>query len=188
MRFPRVAGVLSAFAALVAALELSAEPRGVNLQQELDAARLVARVRIIAYRVDGLEVQPQPEPSASVRLRYSDDPSWIPIALLRRDWQRGTDPQLTAMWPPLGAEVLVVADAHQIVSLFAWPIGNSYRFWSPVMTGSIALFNCEAPAEPVRLLSADQPLGSKTSFRSWDGCLVPASVIPVKGVPGADAP
>ena len=166
--------------------EIAAKPRSVDLLAELKSAHVVTRARILAYRIDGIEFQPLPEPSRPMTAKYVDDPSWTPMGFIRDDWQKATEPILTGEWPRLGADVLVVVDASNSVSLFAWPIGDKYRVWSPEITGSVALFTCEPPAKP--LVPPTESFGSLDDYyknKSWDGCLIPMTSVVTKGVAAA---
>ena len=166
--------------------EIAAESRSVDLLAELKSAHVVTRAQILAYRTDGIEFQPLPEPSRPMTAKYVDDPSWTPMGFLRDDWQKATEPSLTSEWPRLGAEVLVVVDAQNTISLFGWPIGDEYRVWSPMMTGSVALFTCDPPARP--LVPPTASLGfmyDSDKNKSWDGCLIPMASVVTKGVAAA---
>ena len=156
---------------------------GVDLQKELHAARVVTLARIVAYDQDGLRFQPIPEPAAALSARCSTDPTWSPARFIRDPWPGDDTSGLTAEWPPVGAEVLVVVDADGIVSLFARRIGDDYRFWSPMMTGSFALFACRPPARPLpgNEIPREQ-VGADVAPASWDGCLMPVASVASRGV------
>lgn len=69
-----------------------------------------------------------------------------------------------------------MVDRENTISLFAWFYEEKYRFWSPMMTGSIAAFNCKSLGTPIDLIKEDDP------DTSWDGCIVDKSLIVTKGV------
>ena len=157
---------------------LWAGSRGVDLLDELHAAHVITRARILSYEEEGLSVQPLPEPAQPLLVHYA---SGGPPALIRDDWQERTDAEViyTGNWPPVGAEVLVIVGTvfgvQDAVSLFAWPRGEEYRFWSPHMTGSVAFFECRPPARPVEPLRFE---GDPPDIRtSWDGCFLPISFV-----------
>ena len=173
----------SIFTSLLLAGAVSAEPRVVRLTDELASARIVTRARITSYEPDGLRFRPVTTPQAILTARYSDDPSWNPLRFVPKQWREDAGGRQAGKWPPLQADVLGVVDAQGILSLFAWPQGAAYRFWSPAITGSVALFECEPPAKPVETLKADAAAQGKGSFRSWDGCVVPIAAVKTVGVP-----
>ena len=181
--------ILHQFAVLFAVLAaapsaVSAKPRGVHLDRELASARLVTPARILAYEADGLRFQPLGRRVEPMTATYSaSDPTWNPQRLVPEVWPP-TDGIWTDAWPPVGAEVLVVIGEDGAVSLFAVRQGDEYRFWSPMMTGSVALFSCRPPA---RVLSAEAAIphmtvGQDGQPAGWDGCLMPASAVVEKGL------
>ena len=147
-----------------------AEPRGVDLRAELQSARLVAEVEIEEYTPEGLLFRLQDNPRKPLSARYwgADDSKWVPEVAATLDFNQVI---LTGEWPPRGSNVLIVVDADNIVSLFAWQKGPDYRFWSPWMTGSLAGFTCEPPARPL----PGQADGFMGQHRGWDGCLLPVA-------------
>ena len=173
----------------LAARLVVAESLGVDLQKELRAARIVTRARIVAYDQDRLRFQPIPEPAAALSARYSSDPTWSPVRFIRDPWPGDDTGTLTAEWPPVGAEVLVVVDADGIVSLFARRIDEDYRFWSSIMTGSIAVFVCRPPARPLPGNEIPRKQGgADLAPASWDGCLMPVASVASRGVGKRRAP
>ena len=210
---------------------LEAKPRFVDLLRELEEARIVTRARILSYDPEGLRFQPLPEPSTPMTVNYSDDQSYVARPSVVPD--EGEASVHTGLWPPAGAEVLVVVDQRNIVSLFAqletgssphlvgdaqpgphppeaddadsaarrgrmgWRSGRThqmrtapetarYRFWSPVMTLSVALFTCTPPAQPLdRDESGIGRLDRVSPEASSDGCWLPASSVMTRGVDAA---
>ena len=151
---------------------LWAESRGVDLKAELQSARLVAEVEIEEYTPEGLRFRLQgssdKNPALSARYWGADNSKWVPEVAATLDFNQNI---LTGEWPPRGSKVLIVVDADNVISLFAWKRGADYRFWSPWMTGSLAGFTCEPPARPLPK-QADDFMGPN---RGWDGCLVPVA-------------
>lgn len=177
----RCAVIIAGTTFFLIAGSVSAEPRVVRLTHELTSARIVARARITSYEPDGLRFRPVMAPQVILTARYSDDPSWNPLRFVPKQWKEDAGGRQTGKWPPLQADVLIVVDAQGVLSLFAWPQGATYRFWSPAITGSVALFECEPPAAPIELLAADRFV--QGVFRSWDGCVVPMDTVKTVGVP-----
>jgi hypothetical protein len=142
---------------------VEAEPRWVNLLQELREAKIVAPVAIVSYDKDRLICAVKGKSKIELALKYSIDPTWNPSRFIKNDLISVN----TADWPPVGSEVVVVADKSDIVSLFAIRQKNVWRFWSPMMTGSTAQFSCEPPSRPIKSDNGNPPNGS------WNGCLLP---------------
>ncbi|MBI4342342.1 MAG: HEAT repeat domain-containing protein [Candidatus Omnitrophica bacterium] len=144
-----------------------------DLRAELQSARLVEDVEIDEYTPQGLIFRLQDNPRKPLSARYwgADDSKWVPNVVATLDFNQDI---LTGEWPPGGSKVLLVVDADNIISLFAWERGADYRFWSPWMTGSLAGFICEPPARPLPR-QADSFMGANRGWESWDGCLVPAA-------------
>lgn len=158
----------------------------VDLQQELRDARIVTLARIVAYAPDGLRFQP-PGHAAPMMARYSEtDATWNPgqrVQELPSDdqtpWTAWT--AWTALWPAVGEDVLVVVGTHGAVSLFAVQRGNTYRFWSPIETGSVAVFSCRAPAQPLPGSQIDSAImGTDLAPASQDGCLMPVAAVVIR--------
>ena len=151
---------------------LWAEPRGVDLGAELQSAQLVEDVEIVEYTPEGLTFWLQgasdKNPTRLARYWGAGDSKWVPNVAATLDFNQDI---LTGEWPPKGSRVLIVVDADNVISLFAWKKGSDYRFWSPWMTGSVAGFTCEPPARPLPK-QADSVMGPN---RGWDGCLVRAA-------------
>ena len=87
-------------------------------------------------------------------------------------FNKGFDKFTTGYWPQKGEKVLIVINKENRVSLFARKIADKYRFWSPFVTGSIALFYYKAPA--LKLKDHHGLSDNSGDYRScWDGCLLP---------------
>jgi len=189
-------------ACLLVQQSAEAKPRFITLKEELDEASVITPARILAYEPEGLRFQPLPEltrPFPELArptiAHYADDPSWsaTPVSVEEYGAVLGGH-AMTGTWPPVGAPVLIVVDARGIVSLFAWQLDDAYRLWSPHMTGSVALFECQPPAEPlgldaVGLSEEEQPHTTVAlpDHQRWDGCLMPISAVVSRGVESSSA-
>lgn len=163
--------VLSLWSFSIFATDANAKPRWVDLEEELNLSTIVTPAKIVSYDSNLLKFHALTS-TAILSAKYSTDPTWNPNRFIRTEWPpKDVTTNLTAEWPPVGAEVLIVVDKEGVISLFAWPYGDNYRFWSPIMTGSLAIFNCEPFGTPLAVVNNDHP-GS-----SWDGCLVQKSKI-----------
>lgn len=185
MRLVSVSIAMAAAFLTACAKPAAAGSLGVDLQEELASATVITRARILAYDPEGLRFQPLPEPLQPIVARYSDDPTWKPRELGKGDFPIYA---FTGAWPPVGAEVLVVVDAHNVISLFAWPIGDTYRFWSPEFTGSAAFFVCWPPAKVLHPMpyepskDALTERGERARYETFDGCFMPVSSVTTRGV------
>ena len=175
---PKTISILLLFLGFIFSFTIAnSKVRGVNLAEELQAASIIVPAKIISYDTAFLKFQPLGG-GAVISARYSTDPTWNPSRFIHQEWPpKDEKVDLTAEWPPVGAEVLIVTDKENVISIFAWSLGEKYRFWSPVMTGSVAGFNCKSIGSPIDLINPkDDP------NTSWDGCLVDKSHITTKGV------
>ena len=145
-----------------------AKPRLVDLREELASASVVAEVKVLQYMDDRLWVQSVRDPSVRAEVRYSTDPLWNP----KRFVEEGSEnkKERTAVWPSLGSTVVLVLDEFGVVSLFGQLQLEGYRFWSPQVTASVALFACAPPAKIVQPVPGE---GAYYRNKSWDGCLLP---------------
>ncbi len=150
-------------------LPTNGEPRGVRLREELAEAQTIVRVRITGYRQGTVKWEPFEPKDAPKSARCSTDAQWTP-----QPSPPAADGVYTAHWPQIGDDVLVVVDKDGAISLFAQLMGDKWRFWSPIMTGSVASFDCVAPATPLK----GQERGSTGS---WDGCYLPRNAVSPRG-------
>ncbi len=150
------------------AVVADAKPRFVALAAELESASVVARVKVAGYHAGGLTLMPLDPSNAPPRADFPDwvDRGWVPRPL--PSWTG--EEMLTGEWPPVGAEVLIVLDVHGAISLFARLLDGEWRFFSPYMTGSTALFDCTGAS----------PLKGNKLASSWDGCLAARKAVTLK--------
>ena len=152
----------------LASIATWAKPRFVDLDKELSEATLIKNVEVTGYTettvlfVDaatGEKFEVKTNGDVSSQLKY--------------------DKNSTGYWPNVGEKVLVVIDTDERVSLFAARVGAHYRFWSPDVTGSIALFQFKAPA--VKLPNEKGVESNPEGYEScWDGCLYPVAELKLK--------
>lgn len=169
VRTKEVLGVFGAVAAFLLLVQHSgAEPRGVVLIRELRQAKVVMPVRIDSYAKEGLVCTPLKGARPFKSFKYSTDPTWNPSVsvFVRRD----QNSIWTAEWPAAGSEILIVVGQDGVVSLFADRQRDQWRFWSPHMTGSVALFECAPPSKPIEPVSGHEN-------GSWDGCVMPVKAV-----------
>lgn len=142
-----------------------AEPRYVDFLGELKSSETVALVRISAYSDEGLVCEALRGSPSRFTFKYSDDPKWKPF--VSKDLKQVG----TAIWPPVGSSLIVVVGKDKVVSLFALEENDQWRFWSPRMTDSSAMFECLPPSRTIKLVHGQK---DKEQYKSWDGCLMPS--------------
>lgn len=164
--------LLSAIALLLLSTNGQSKPRLVDLPEEALSAHTVAIVHVHAYDDSLLRCTREPD-SAHVSFKYpvarENQISLNPIRA-NLDSLLTTGEHLTASYPPVGAKVVVIADSGGEVSLFAGHAANGWRFWSPWVTFSVAMFRYSPPTKPVGQ-------NAHSDAVSWDGCVVPDSVV-----------
>ena len=150
---------------------LFGRPRGVFLDDELRFAKFVGTVVIDRYDNQGTVYFHSIEYSDTITKAlgqfYGEDGFTFP---------NPDKNDLTACSPFKKDTVLIVINSSNRVSLFARLQADKYRFWSPYMTGSIALFRFSSPAE---ILNSDKEVKNlnrtnkdQTYFACWDGCFL----------------
>jgi len=140
---------------------VNGEPREINMTAELLNAKMVGKVIIDSIDVDSLYFHSpgeHPEQSTNVCLLKARHLGAQPGSIR------------TGYLPKRGDLVMIIIDSNNMVSLFAVPQGNSYRFWSPYSTGSSAFFIFKKPFR--KLNNAPDQRTSSGELACWDGCLV----------------
>lgn len=151
---------------LFSGIQTFARPRFVNLDYELSYAKFVGLVAVNDFDTLGN--------IKFTSIEYNDTISFAYVGAEFSDRAMFSRPDLflTASLPSIGDTVLVVIDSLGKVSLFAKQIEIYYRFWSPWITGSLALFSFSSPALPVDKKWESEPV-SKRYHECWDGCFLP---------------
>jgi hypothetical protein len=63
---------------------------------------------------------------------------------------------------------------NDLIRIFGKRVKNDYRLWSPLMTGSISIFEYSAP---LKSIDSSMILGTNGKTEScWDGCLIPINL------------
>ena len=86
---------------------------------------------------------------------------------------RQEDNYWTENIPFIGDTVLIIIDANERIKVYGKKVNNDYRLWSPLMSGSIALFDFEKPLKPIEQSKLLQNSDTNKTMTSWDGCLLP---------------
>lgn len=75
--------------------------------------------------------------------------------------------------PLIGDTVLIIVTGSGTASIFGKKVGEYYRLWSTVFSGSVSIFDFSPPVLP--LIKEAILLSNGTSMSSWDGCLIPTA-------------
>jgi hypothetical protein len=144
--------------------------RPVFLDKELDSAKIIQFAKILKYDKTTLTLK------LTKSGKTVDCKIYCSISEIKDYKSSG----LTGILPGIGDTILVVIDKNDRLALVAKQIDNkSLRFWSPMETGSIALFYFKAPVSPI---PNEKGLGhnEKGFFTCWDGCLFPIDKLIIK--------
>lgn len=138
------------------------KPRLVRMNEEMKNASMVTYGTLMSYN------------DSTIIIREQDTHFFrtIPHHLYKPNHLTCSAPG-TGCFPAPGSDLLVVANEKGILSLFAILQNDYYQFWSPMETGSIALFSFHPPFIPLpgdHITTREQD-GETTC---WNGCLLPA--------------
>ena len=137
--------------------------RPVFLNIELDSAIMIQYAKIIDYQKTTLTLQ----------LINSNDTVTCNVYSNISEIKDYTATGLTGLLPPIGVTILVVIDIDNRLSLIAKQVDNNkLRFWSPIESGSTAMFYYNEPVEPIPNEKGID-LENSDYLTCWDGCLFP---------------
>jgi hypothetical protein len=140
------------------------------MDKELDSAQIIQYAEIIKYNESILTVKLIKTGKIVECTVYSQ------ISEIKNYKSSG----LTGLLPQIKDTILVVIDKNMRLSLVAKQIDKGFlRFWSPMETGSVAMFYFKYPAKP---LPNEKGLDSnnKDYLTCWDGCLIPIDKLTIK--------
>jgi hypothetical protein len=143
-----------------------AKPRVVSLDYELAHSTFTGLVIVNDYDSNG-NIK-----FSSLEFKDTTNIAFVDANFTDRNFYSNPKLFLTASLPSKGDTVLIVLDSTKDVSLFAKQTGNYYRFWSPWITGSEALFSFSPPAIAIDK-ACESEGASKHYSMCWDGCLLP---------------
>jgi hypothetical protein len=140
-----------------------AKSRPVFLENELDSAMIVQYAVILDYQKTTLKLQ----------LSKTGDIIECNVYSKLTKIENYQASGLTGTLPIVGETILVVIDKYKRLSLIAKQIDNEMlRVWSPIETGSIAMFYFKAPVKPIPNEKGLE-LDNSDYLTCWDGCLFP---------------
>jgi hypothetical protein len=169
-------------AILLAVFNVDAKPRSIDLAKELKEAMYFDYVEISGYTdstilytaIDGYDGYYSSEwfETENFRLKARKESFFYTSKFYQNKSVSTDDDKYTTGYSPIiGEKTLIVINNQNQVSLFANLDNGIYQFWSPFITGSIALFSFEKPAYQ---LENSDGIGktSEGNQTCWDGCLL----------------
>jgi hypothetical protein len=150
--------------------DLSARQLRIVVEDVIGSSKFAGEVVIIGY--DG---------KGQMSFKSTEYRDTISVAKIGRQLDNGydfpykpTDNYWTENYPHIGDTVFIVVNEHDLIRIFGKRVQNDYRLWSPLMTGSIAIFDYSAP---LKSIDSSMVLGNNGKTEScWDGCLIPINL------------
>jgi hypothetical protein len=150
--------------------ELTAKALRIVVEDLIGSSKFAGQVVITGY--DG---------KGKILFKSTDYKDTITIAKVGRQLENGynfpykpTDNYLTENYPHIGDTVFIVVNENDLIRIFGKPVKNDYRLWSPLMTGSISIFEYSVP---LKSIDSSMVLGTNGKTEScWDGCLIPINL------------
>lgn len=162
--------ILTILIMLTVTNELTAKPLRIVVEDLIGSSKFAGQVVITGY--DG---------KGKILFKSTDYKDTITIAKVGRQLENGynfpykpTDNYLTEIYPHIGDTVFIVVNENDLIRIFGKRVKNDYRLWSPLMTGSISIFEYSAP---LKSIDSSMILGTNGKTEScWDGCLIPINL------------
>ncbi len=162
--------LLKLFVVIVFTSQLEAKPLRIVVEDIIGSSKFTGQVVITGY--DG---------KGKIFFTSTDYKDTISIAKVGQPLVNGTnsekkaaDNYLTENYPLIGDTVLIVVNENDLIRVFGKRIKTDYRLWSPLISGSIAIFEYATPLKPI---DSSMVLGTKGTTEScWDGCLLPIEI------------
>jgi hypothetical protein len=162
--------ILTLLFILTGTFELKAKPLRIVVEDVIGSSNFAGQVVIIGY--DG---------KGQISFKSTDYKDTISVAKVGRQLDNGydfpykpTDNCWTENYPYIGDTVFIVVNCNDFITIFGKQVKNDYRLWSPLMTGSIAIFEFSEPLKPI---DSTMVLGTQGQTKScWDGCLIPINL------------
>jgi len=150
--------------------ELTAKPLRIVVEDLIGSSKFAGQVVITGYYG-----------KSKILFKSTDYKDTITIAKVSRQLDNGynfpykpTDNYLTENYPHIGDTVFIVVNENDLIRIFGKRVKNDYRLWSPLMTGSISIFEYSAP---LKSIDSSMVLGTNGKTEScWDGCLIPINL------------
>ena len=165
---------LTIIAVLIFTISVFAESRGVYLDKEIRNSLLTEYVEITNYTDSTIVFK---------IIKNNKIESAKAIGGLVKQGQNESNKFGTDYWPSIGDKVLIVVSQNREVSLFATIQNKNYRFWSPIATGSLAIFSFKKPATNLsgkkgKTVTLQNSRFKNTYIENYqtsyeDGCLLP---------------
>lgn len=155
---------------LTVTIELTAKPLRVVVEDIIGSSKFAGQVIVTGY--DG---------KGNIFFIPTDSKDTLTTASVGRQIENGynfpyktTDNYWTENYPFIGDTIFIVVNDNNLVRIFGKRVQNDYRLWSPLMTGSISIFEYSAP---LKSIDSSMVLGTNGKTEScWDGCLIPINL------------
>ncbi len=162
--------ILTLLFTLTATIELTAKPLRVVVEDIIGSSNFAGQVIITGY--DG---------KGNIFFNPTDRKDTLSTASVGRQIENGyyfpyktTDNYWTENYPHIGDTVFIVVNDNDLVRIFGKRVQDNYRLWSPLMSGSISIFEYSAP---LKSIDSSMVLGTNGKTEScWDGCLLPINL------------
>lgn len=150
----------------------------IYIDQKLAQAKTIQLVKVHAYTNSSLVcVNIKSNDTLRINARYSKEIRLNEKSTIGID--ENPNNEWAGKWPAIGQEVLMVTDSLNRPRLFAFKIGNDYRFWDPYsgpFANSVFWFPNKQPYKQLPLCLEINT--NRTEFwNCTDGCLVDKAFI-----------
>ncbi|WP_338791766.1 hypothetical protein [Bernardetia sp. MNP-M8] len=154
------------------------KPLPFNIHKELEEAQRIVKGTILSYDTENIIIKFQNKTTNKI------DSAVVAGGLLNESSKEIDNKvsvrnklTLSGKLPAIGEEVLMVISDKNYVRLFAYEKKDYYRFWTPIMAGSLSIFHFESPALPIFPNDSYYNVGDG---RCFDGCLYPIDQIELR--------
>lgn len=162
--------ILTLLFTLTVSNELTAKPLLVVVEDIIGSSKFAGQVIITGY--DG---------KGNIFFNPTDSKDTLTTASVGRQLKNGynfpyksTENYWTENYPFIGDTIFIVVNVNNLVRIFGKRVQNDYRLWSPLMTGSISIFEYSAP---LKSIDSSMVLGTNGKTESCgDGCLIPINL------------
>jgi hypothetical protein len=162
--------ILTILFILTGTFELTAKPLRIVVEDVIGSSKFAGQVVVIGY--DG---------KGQISFKSTEYKDTISIAKVDKQLDNGydfsykpKDNYWTENYPHIGDTIFIVVNENDLIRIFGKQVKNDYRLWSPLMTGSIAIFEFSEPLKPI---DSSMVIGVNGQTKScWDGCLIPINL------------
>lgn len=165
-----IRSILTLLFIMTVSIKLTAKPLRVVLEDIIGSSKFAGQVIVTGYNGKG-----------NIFFNPTDIKDTLTTASVTRQIENGynfpyktSDNYWTENYPKIVDTVFIVVNDNGLIRIFGKQVKNNYRLWSPLMTGSIAIFEFSEPLKPIDTSMVIGMNGQSKS--SWEGCLIPISL------------